>query len=309
MTTTLLGATTLDAIGRHRPLRHGVASANDIRKYCVAIDNRNPIYLDREAARAGGHSDLIAPPLFAHAAMRPSPFQTELLPDGQLPDLAPPGLEQLQSLLAGQEWEFHRPVLAGETLVEDSWYGPIEERVGRNGPLVFVMEESLISDAAGQPVLRSRNQLIFRPAPPAGGNDDKAASLPEDARDHGGPPTSVDGAALVKRPSMVALFMFDAVIWATHRLHWDAGQARREGLPGPILPGWMAASYLCELAERHVPAGKRLVGLSLKYRSFAFPGDELRCIWQDGPEGTMERGLSLVNQHGQVIQDGTARYG
>jgi hydroxyacyl-ACP dehydratase HTD2-like protein with hotdog domain len=298
----LLRDETLAAIGRHRPLRHGLVTATDIRRYCVAIDNRNPLYLDADAARAAGHERVIAPPLFAHAPLRPSPFQSDLLPDGQLPDLAPPGLEHLQSLLAGQDWEFHRPVLEGERLVEDTWYGPIEEREGRSGPMVFVTEESLISDDAGAPVLRSRNRLIFRPAP-QGQAGPAAAHAP--APETGAPATQFRDGRLIKRPSMVALFMFDAVIWATHRLHWDAAQAQREGLAGPVLPGWMAASYLSDLCERLAPSGKRLASLDLKYKSFAYPGDEL--ISTATAEGDV-LSLTMANQHGVEIQAGSASF-
>lgn len=301
--TSLVCNETLAAIGRHRPLRHGLVTATDIRRYCVAIDNRNPLYLDLDAAHAAGHADLIAPPLFAHAPLRPSPFQSELLPDGQLPDLAPPGLDHLQSLLAGQEWEFHRPVVAGERLVEDTWYGPIEEREGRSGPMVFVTEESLISDEGGHPVLRSRNRLIFRPAPtgPAGAAPHHAA-----APDTGAPVTQFVDGRLVKRPSMVGLFMFGAVIWATHRLHWDAAQAQKEGLAGPVLPGWMAASYLSELCEWLAPAGQRLTSLDLKFKSFAYPGDQLTCTASGDPSAPA---LVMINQHGVEIQSGSAKFG
>lgn len=299
----LLGDETLAAIGRHRPLRHGLVTATDIRRYCVATDNRNPLYLDRNAARGAGFADIIAPPLFTHAPLRPAPFQSELLPDGQLPDLAPPGLEALQSLLAGQEWEFHRPVVAGERLVEDTWYGPIEEREGRSGPMVFVTEESLISDEAGAPVLRSRNRLIFR-QPPAG----PIVTIPPQATEaaDGLPVTQMLGGKLVKRPTMVGLFMFDAVIWATHRLHWDAAQAQREGLAGPVLPGWMAASYVSELCERIAPSGKILKTLELKYKSFAYPGDVLTCTASGDPSRPE---LTMVNQDSVEIQAGTATFG
>ena len=299
----LITADALAAVGVHRPLRHGQITAGDIRRFCVAVDNRDPLHLDPAAARAAGHADVIAPPLYPHAPARPAPFQSELLPDGQLPDLAPPGLTHLQSLLAGQDWEFIRPAVAGERIVEDSWYGSIEEREGRNGPLVFVMEHSEITSEAGDPILRSRNQLIFRQPPPPQPSLEGAAEAPAAAP---GPVTSFVDGKLIKRPSLVGLFMFDATIWATHRLHWDAGQARREGLPGPVLPGWMAASYVSEFAQSQAPAGMRLASLSLRYKSFAFPGDELTCTRVGGT--TTECSISLTNQSGEEVQSGVARY-
>jgi acyl dehydratase len=36
-----------------------------IREYAAAVGETNPLYVDLEAARAAGHADLVAPPMFA----------------------------------------------------------------------------------------------------------------------------------------------------------------------------------------------------------------------------------------------------
>ncbi len=303
MANSLLNERALAAVGQHRPPRPGLVTARDIRKFCIAVDDRHPPYLDPEAARAAGHADVIAPPLFPASATRPVPFEADLLPDGQYSDLAPPGLEHLQSLLAGQEWDFIRPAVAGEQIVEDCWIGSIEERQGRNGPLVFVLEESLISTVGGDPILRSRNQLIFRePPPPPPPHSGEVAALPESR----GPITSFHEGTMTKRPSSLSLFMFDAAIWATHRLHWDAAQARHEGLPAPIIPGWMMSAYLTEFMRSRIPAHARLTGLSLRFKAYGFAGDEFTCLQTASDES--EYGLSLINQNGEEIMAGTGNF-
>ena len=35
-----------------------------IREYALAVGETNPLHLDLEAARAAGHADLVAPPMF-----------------------------------------------------------------------------------------------------------------------------------------------------------------------------------------------------------------------------------------------------
>ena len=302
MKSTLLDDKALTALGQHRPLRTGLITARDIRKYCVAVDNRHPLYLDPEVARANGFADVVAPPLFPAVATRPVPFEDELQPDGQYGDLAPPGLGHLQSLLAGQEWEFIRPAIAGERVVEDVRIGNVEERQGKNGPLVFVLEESLLSTEDGEPILRGRNQLILREPP-------KAAEAAMGARAEptaSGPVTRWVGERMIKRPSMVSLFMFDATIWATHRLHWDRESAHTEGLPAPILPGWLMASYLAEYAEAKAPAGTRLGALSLRYKAFGYPGDEFACSLSSKTGVAAE--LALAYQGGETVMSGTAAF-
>ena len=303
MTTTLLDDKALTALGQHRPLRTGLITARDIRKYCVAVDNRDPLHLDTDIARANGFADVVAPPLFPAVATRPVPFEEDLQPDGQYGDLAPPGLGHLQSLLAGQEWEFIRPAIAGERVIEDIRIGNVEERQGKNGPLVFVLEESLLSTEDGEPILRGRNQLVLRePVKDAG-----PSAAPVASHNSGGPLTSWNGDAMTKRPSLVSLFMFGATIWATHRIHWDGDSAQAEGLPAPILPGWMMASYLAEFAQVHAPAGARLSALSLRYKAFGYPGDALTCHLS-GQTGSVTD-LALSNQAGQTVMAGTARFG
>lgn len=302
MSTSLLDSKALSAIGQRRPLRTGLITAHDIRKYCIATDNRNPVYLDQNAARAKGFADIVAPPLFPAVATRPVPFEDELQPDGQYGDLAPEGLGHLQSLLAGQEWEFIRPALVGEQVVEDVRIGSITERQGKSGLLVFVVEESLLSTQDGEPILHGRNHLILRPHPSGAATPIKASPKPRQKEAL----TQWDGSSLIKRPSLVSLFMFGATIWATHRIHWDKDAARGEGLPAPILPGWMMASYLVEFAERLCPSGKRLSALSLRYQSFGYPDDELTCSQTD--DHAPDTGIRLVNQAGQVLMAGAVKF-
>lgn len=284
--------------GTIRPLRTGFASPHHIRQFAAAVDHLDPLYLDAAAARAAGYADVIAPPLFPQAATRPVPLRAQLLGDGQFDDLAPPGLEHLQSMLAGQDWTFGRPVVAGERLVEEVSIGRIEKREGRTGALVFVDEISSVTSETGDPILRSVNHLVFRAPPP---KSDAYVSVAGLAGSAPCAMTEWDGDRLIKRPDMISLFMFDAAIWGVHRIHWDADYARSEGLPAPILPGWMMAAYLCEFVGG-IASGRRLSSLSLKYRAFGHAGDTLSCTGSIGRSGA----VSLVNQAGVTVLEGTA---
>jgi acyl dehydratase len=283
--------------------RHGQFTASGIEKYAAAIDDRNPLYFDRAAARAAGYADVIGPPLYAAAATRPVPFRDGLLQDGQYDSAAPPGLTHLQTMLAGQNWELIRPAVAGEEVIETFTTKSITERKGSTGNIVFVDKEATITTAAGELIQRYSNVLILRAPPPPLASFSGSTSTPPENH----PATIVDGDTLIKNPDKISLFMYCAAIWAIHRIHWDTPFAQSEGLPDAILPGWMVSSYLAQLAEMRAPEGMRLGTINVRYKGMAFPGDTLTCRALALP-GQARLSLSVTNQHGLEISAGEAGY-
>ena len=61
-----------------------------------------------------------------------------------------------------QEFEYVRPVRAGETLTLIGRIGDIYEKTGSSGTLDFVVLETEARDERGTPVFFSRNTLISR---------------------------------------------------------------------------------------------------------------------------------------------------
>jgi hydroxyacyl-ACP dehydratase HTD2-like protein with hotdog domain len=78
------------------------------------------------------------------------------------------------------------------------------------------------------------------------------------------------------QPNEVDLFMFSAVTWLTHRIHFDREYARTEGFPDLVVHGPLQGAYLAELmssvARRH---GGRLKRLSYRHHRTVFCGDKL----------------------------------
>lgn len=290
-------------VGESTPGRRGLITADGIAKFAAAIDDRNPLYFDRDAARAAGYADVIAPPLFAATATRPVPARSGMLEDGQYDSVAPPGLGHLQTMLAGQNWELVRPAVAGEEVVETFTTRSITERKGSTGNIVFVDKEATITTLDGNLIQRYTNVLILRAPPPP-----MAAFAGAEAVSAGNrPATIVEGDALIKNPDKITLFMFCAAIWAVHRIHWDTPYARSEGLPDAILPGWMVSSYLAQLAEIHAPAGTRLGKINVRYKGMAIPGDTLTCR-ATPVAGEAAVSLSVTNQSGAEISTGDAAF-
>jgi len=210
---------------------------------------------------------------------------------------------RVQIILAGQRWEILRPAVAGEEICEVFTTRSITEKQGRTGPMVFVEKEAVVTTRDGEVIQRYGNSLILRDPPPP---------LPPyagEARSYGHPEGSAatewDGEALIKRPDMISLFLFDGAAWCVHRIHWDIPYAQQEGLPAPILPGWMTSSYLAQLAQARAPEGQRLHKLDVRYKASVFPGDTVRCTGARGEEGMA---LSAVNQNGVENASATASF-
>jgi acyl dehydratase len=291
-------------VGEKSVGRRGQFCANGIQKYAAAIDDHNPLYFDRDAAKAAGYANVIGPPLYAASATRPVPFRNGLLADGQYETAAPRGLTHLQTMLGGQNWELIRPAVAGEEIIETFTTRSITERKGGTGNIVFVDKEATITTVQGELIQRYSNVLILRAPPPAM----DAFSGPEPfAPTESRPATIFDGETMIKNPDKISLFMYCAAIWAVHRIHWDTPYARSEGLADAILPGWMVSSYLAQLAEIRAPQGMRLTKINVRYKGMAFPGDTLTC--HAAPiNGETGVSLSVINQSGVEISTGDAAY-
>src|SRR5690606_35953489 len=143
--------------------------------------------------------------------------------------------------------------------------------------------------------------LILRQPPPPIEGDAKAAAASLDASvtlPEAGPDQ------LVVPTDMIQAFLFNAAIWAVHRIHWDVPYARSEGLPSVVIVGWNLANFVARLGRKIAPPGKRLHTLDLSYRAVAHPGDVLTITAgeerEDGP-----RQVTMTNNRGTTNLFGT----
>ncbi|GAA5079137.1 acyl dehydratase [Thermocatellispora tengchongensis] len=121
-----------------------------IREFAAAIGDPNPIYRDREAAKAAGHPDVIAPPTF--------PIVFTLTGAGEAlsdPDL---GLNYAMVVHGEQRFEYVRPIRAGDELVCASTITEIRS-VGRNEMLTV---RSDVTTVEGEAVCTTYNTIVER---------------------------------------------------------------------------------------------------------------------------------------------------
>ncbi|GAA3223659.1 MaoC family dehydratase N-terminal domain-containing protein [Actinocorallia longicatena] len=140
-----------DFIGRtYPPTPPYEVSRIKIREFATAIGDKNPIYYDREAARAAGHEDVIAPPTFPIVVSLGGDFLGN-------PEL---GLNYAMVVHGEQKFTFERPILAGDVLVCQTTITDIR-KAGSNHLLKLTTE---IRDAKGDLVVTTYNTIVERGA-------------------------------------------------------------------------------------------------------------------------------------------------
>jgi acyl dehydratase len=120
MNTSAVGKTfapTVYAVGREK-----------IREYAHAVGETNPLHLDPEAARAAGHRDVVAPPMFC--VVYSSPSVAPALFDPEV------GINFAMMVHGGQEFVWGPLVVAGDEITTTVSVKSIEQRAG-NGFYVF----------------------------------------------------------------------------------------------------------------------------------------------------------------------------
>jgi acyl dehydratase len=116
------------AVGkRYAPTVYAVGREK-IREYALAVGETNPLYLDPQAARAAGHRDVVAPPMFvvvySGGALGPALFDPEV------------GIDFARLVHGGQEFRWGPLVVAGDEITTTVSVKDISERAG-NGTFVF----------------------------------------------------------------------------------------------------------------------------------------------------------------------------
>ncbi len=119
-----------------------------------------------------------------------------------------------RTMFGGEEWEFHRPLLIGDTVTAQRRLGAVEEKDGRSGPFVLIHYETTFTNQRDEVVAVSR-LVGHRPM-----------SAPRLAGD------VVVGDELepvVHNASRAQLFLYSAATHNPHRIHYDRDYAAIRG--------------------------------------------------------------------------------
>ena len=121
-----------------------------IREYADAVGYDNPVHHDREAARAAGFRDVVAPPMFvvvySAPAMGPAIFDPEV------------GINFATMVHGGQEFVWGEPVVSGDVISTTTEVKDVFEKGGKG----FYVFESVSTNQDGQEVVRGTWTNIVR---------------------------------------------------------------------------------------------------------------------------------------------------
>ncbi|MFT7476123.1 MAG: acyl dehydratase [Verrucomicrobiales bacterium] len=139
-------------------------SATDIARYARAIGETDPVFYDAGAARAAGHSNVIAPPYFPYTIRMQAANlrdRSDLEPDGSSSEDVPP-VETTRAMAGETKIEMGVPIVAGDTITLEKRIIDIYEKSGRSGDLVFVVQEFRFTNQDEELVMREEFTRIYR---------------------------------------------------------------------------------------------------------------------------------------------------
>ena len=147
----------LDAsfVGRTWPAEIYEVSLEKIREFATAVGADDPVHHDRDAARAAGHPDVVAPTTFPVVFTWPA--TKRVVDDPAL------GLDFSRVIHRDQAVELHRPLHAGDVVTTVVAVDDVRELAG-NDVVTFRCD---VTDADGEAVLTTTATLVGR----AGGDD------------------------------------------------------------------------------------------------------------------------------------------
>lgn len=129
-----------DAIGKTYPAVVYAVGREKVREYAYAVGETNPLHLDHEAARAAGHEDVVAPPMFAVVYSRGAIGPAILDPDV--------GINFALMVHGSQEFTWGQLVVAGDEITTTATVKDISER----GGMEFYVFETVSGNQRGETV-------------------------------------------------------------------------------------------------------------------------------------------------------------
>ena len=129
-----------DAVGKAYPPVVYAVGREKVKEYAFATGESNPLHLDVGAARAAGHQDVVAPPMFCVVYSAPALAPAVLDPDV--------GIDFALMVHGGQEFRWGPLVVAGDEITTEARVASIDERDGKG----FYVFESTSTNQRGETV-------------------------------------------------------------------------------------------------------------------------------------------------------------
>lgn len=138
-----------EAVGKEYPSTTYEVGLEKIREYATAVGETNPLFFDRDAAKAAGLRDVMAPPMFcvvySSAAMGPAIF------DGDV------GINFPMMVHGSQVFEWGEPVCAGDSITTMARVDEIFEKDGKG---FYVFETTSVNQDGAEVVKGTWTNIV-----------------------------------------------------------------------------------------------------------------------------------------------------
>lgn len=141
-------------IGREYPPFVWEVERGKIRELVQAIGDKNPIYLDKDAAMKEGYKDVVAPPTFITVPMMWSGIGPEIVKDLNI--------NYLKVLHGEERYEYYREIYPGDMLTGRLKVVGIETKSGKSGNMDIVTREVLYTNQRNERVMKTTSVVVER---------------------------------------------------------------------------------------------------------------------------------------------------
>jgi acyl dehydratase len=121
-----------------------------VREFSRAVFSTSELNFDRDAARAAGYADIVAPPTFAVVIQEATLAQLLAEPDA--------GIDFTRVVHGDQRFSYTRPIVAGDELTATLTVASVKSLGGHS----MITSESSIVDATGAHVVTAISTLVVR---------------------------------------------------------------------------------------------------------------------------------------------------
>lgn len=156
-------------VGRHTGKAVVTLERGPLTRFAEAVTDTSPEYRDLDAARAAGFADIPVPPTYWFSAAEFWGAFAEQQPADAVPEHNPMHEVMGELFRTGglilhgeQEYTYHRPVVAGETLSSETIVADLYTKEAGDRVMTFLVTETTFRDPTGTPVVTARMNLIHR---------------------------------------------------------------------------------------------------------------------------------------------------
>jgi acyl dehydratase len=279
---------------------------DSIARYCAAVRNDNPLYLDPEVARRGPFGGIIAPPTFIFMCA-PARRNEVMHARGYA---SPEEKADRATPYAKAEIFFQRPIRPGDEIVSAI---RLDDKYERRGNQFMTWRVTALT-AEGEPVAEYAYTIIWRQAP----RSESTKSTGSNGQPGGQveTPASQPLLAVTKSESQEAIDQYGELTrvrprLSHHSLHSDPDFAQRTIFGGTVNMGVATAAYCSESIERtYGPAALLQPGARLEYKGIRpiRAGYQITISGAAGPatDGRRECQLAVHNRDGALCGVATA---